>query len=451
MKKKTADWAVKFKKFLTDRETWLFALFFLAALASTFLINFDTGDDVFFRTAAQKYNLWEFMLLRYHNWSGRLFLEIVPCVICSLPIMVWRILNAVMMLLFARGLFKLVTVKPKLSSQQRLFVAFLSCAGFGLMGLYVLEGSVFWVTGSVCYLWPVTAAIWALLPLWENVVGVSSLAKKSRLNYLLVILCTIYAAMAQEQIPLVLGSFSFLGLAYLYWQKKAISGRAILQVSLIVVIALISFLAPGNAIRLQYETARLFPDFFELSIGRHLFIALQWLVDGFFNENRVLMLALWLAGIYQLLRQKKQHRLLSVVPAFYVLLALFGFYPGFNYLFDFGIEQSVVTVWHIWAVVWWGLAVPVTGAVVYFSFPVLEKRLLMLLVYLAGFCSAFIIGFTPVLYASGARMLFVTAVLFLLIILSYAQEFKKPNLYLYVFTVFIVMLQFIEAYNRLLS
>ena len=56
-----------------------------------------------------------------------------------------------------------------------------------------------------------------------------------------------------------------------------------------------------------------------------------------------------------------------------------------------------------------------------------EKSLLPLLIFLAGFASRFIIGFSPTIFASGARTAFILYMSLIIVILYTLNKLYKDN------------------------
>ena len=83
---------------------------------------------------------------------------------------------------------------------------------------------------------------------------------------------------------------------------------------------------------------------------------------------------------------------------------------------------SDLTGGSLFAICWWILALVFTFA---FLWKVSEFDVTLLLVYLAGIASEAILFFSPTMYASGARVYYLTDLLYLFLILCLSFRMKK--------------------------
>lgn len=59
-----------------------------------------------------------------------------------------------------------------------------------------------------------------------------------------------------------------------------------IQTAITFVAFVILFMAPGNEMRVASEITTWMPGYKELSVGKHLFMTIQWMLSSFANEER---------------------------------------------------------------------------------------------------------------------------------------------------------------------
>src|SRR5574344_2100453 len=129
---------------------------FLAVFGLCSLIGYSDGDDAYFREAVQKQGCLDFLAMRYNNWSGRLAAELTAYIVFSLPLIFWRIINALAFCLLVHNFAQIFSsFKKGLSPIAALLIV---SAGIVSLGFHITGWACFWITGSLFYLWPDAAA-----------------------------------------------------------------------------------------------------------------------------------------------------------------------------------------------------------------------------------------------------------------------------------------------------
>ena len=97
--------------------------------------------------------------------------------------------------------------------------------------------------------------------------------------------CSVIAAMSIEQMGAVLLAFEGLSILSLLLQKKRIPVAIWIQTVITFAAFVILFMAPGNDVRVASEIATWMPGYKELSVGKHLFMTIQWMLSSFANAG----------------------------------------------------------------------------------------------------------------------------------------------------------------------
>lgn len=415
------------------------ALMFVGAFLILTQRGFSDGDDAYFYQHTNAMGLLPYLRWRYETWVGRMTAEALVWVTFRLGLWFWRVVNAGMLVMIPLGLLTLagkVTGIPAREVCQNPGASLTAVSGYLLMGAMTLGYAAVWVNGSIFYTWSFACGIWAMIPLAECVF--SGEGKKRSFWYS--IPCAVIAAMSIEQMGAVLLTFEVLGAGYCLWKRHRVEPLLVVQTVLTLAAFVMLFAAPGNAIRVAMEIETWMPEYEMLTFGEHFFITVQWLLSSFANENKLFLCGIWVAGIL-LLSQKKQgggEKVLTLAATVFTVAAMLPF-AGVTLLSDMGMGAQDITkridrvpvfadmtAGNIAAMLWWTAALIFT---VFFLWKVSDGSPTLLLAYLAGIASEAIMFFSPTIYASGARVYYLTDLLYLFVILalSFRMEKKRQN------------------------
>ncbi|MGN0349740.1 MAG: DUF6056 family protein [Roseburia sp.] len=437
------------------------ALVFVGILLVLSQRGYSDGDDAYFYQYTHEMGLFSYLSWRYETWVGRLAAETLVYVTFRLGLWFWRVINALMLIAIPIGLLSLAekAAGRKQGEAQTLAPSIAAVLGYLLMGAMTLGYSAIWVNGSIFYTWTFACGIWALLPLAELVFlpGREAWPQKERgirfctrdilpWKFLGTIPCAVIASMSIEQIGAVLLAFEILGMLYCALVQRRVNVWMLIQTALTAFCFAVLFLAPGNDIRIATEIATWMPAYETMSFGQHIFLTTQWLLSSFANENKLFLCGIWIAGIFLLLKKQKKSNILIGLTALFLAAGLLPFI-GVTLLSDMGLHLTDITVpiEHIpqlkeltWqnrtAMLWWLAALCFTGILLWRAVDegqALKVKITVLLVYLAGIASEAILFFSPTIYASGARVYYLTDLLYLFLILcmSFWMEQRARNVF----------------------
>lgn len=403
-------------------------------------IQYTDGDDAYFYGMAHSMSFFEYLKMRYITWEGRMTSEAMTYISMFFGKAFWNVANAVVLTLLVGGMTKIVhSINSKLEPKRRLLLLWFMCLSILLMEVGVIGYGAFWVTGSTFYLWSITAGIWAAVPIAQLVCSCETLSSKS---YIYAIPCGFIAAMGLEQIAAVVITFGVLALGYHYITTKEIHWLTTIQIVIMVIGLAILFVSPGTAERSLTEIELWMPQFHTMPVSQHLFITVQWMISGFANYHKwyvCIILLLLLVLIEEKLKHNRGN--LEFAPkskyeigkkVWRVLIVLGILTPWLSYITDkltnLGMgdvsqEKCVTKVaslegltgMQVFACIWQlGLMVLMLILLWKTGETFLEKAILILLV-LAGIASAGVMYFSPTMYSSGARVMFVTAIMLWLV------------------------------------
>lgn len=464
-------------------------------------VGFSDGDDTYFYHYSTTMGFFEYLAWRYQTWVGRMAAEALVYVTFNLGLGFWRIADAIMMVLLLIGILRLGCKTAGYRDDSEFLDAYrlndcklcrksdsksglklsalweavryplLLATGYLLMSVMTLGYSAIWVNGSIFYTWTFTAGVWAMMPLADDVFKTGGFSKK---QFLYSIPCSVIAAMSIEQMGAVLIAFEVLTILCLAMKKTENPGEKIscgiwAQTAVTMAAFVILFLAPGNDVRVASEIATWMPGYEELSFGSHLFMTAQWLLSSFANESKAFFIGIWMAAI--LLLEGSRHdnpkkyvsdRFYQVAAGIFSVAALLPYF-GIDILSEMGIGQidiemcltqvptwQAMTAQNRMAFFWWLAAVFFTGMLLW---RVTGHSIFISMVFLGGIASEAVLYFSPTIYASGARVFYLTDLLYLFLILWMTMRLdseKKKNFFIMALLA-LGVINFLSQYSILLS
>lgn len=431
-------------------------------------VQMSDGDDTYFYHYSTNMGFFEYLSWRYQTWVGRMAAEAIVYLTFNLGLGFWRIADAVMMVLLPIGILRLGCKTAGYTGYTALLNEYqegvgadteqhnlreitgwrniwksirypvLLASGYLLMSVMTLGYSAVWVNGSIFYTWTFTAGVWAMMPLADLVFDTGAFSNRQMIY---AIPCSIIAAMSIEQMGAVLLAFEGLVILSILLQKKRIPAVIWIQTAITLAAFVILFMAPGNEMRVASEITTWMPGYKELSVGNHLFMTIQWMLSSFANEGKTFFIAIWAAGFLLLVKSKKAkvYQILAVVFSVVALLP----YIGISFFSEMGIgyidiEQCLAELptWQMMttqnriAFFWWIAAVLFTLVLLW---KVTGHSVFISMVFLGGIASEAVLHFSPTIYASGARVYYLTDLMYLFIILWMVMRMdseKKKNLFI---------------------
>lgn len=416
------------KRWLTQHQDRLWVLLVIFAVVTLHVLVFGNkhvADDTYFANALNQRTLAEFAAFRYVHWSGRIPIEIALALLVN-HAWLWKLLNSLMVLLLAYSAGRISLARTGMSTPASTALAF---ALFMLISPAILYEAVWWITGSINYLWPVALGLFGLLAFVEP----KNHGHLMRLAFLL----ASGLAMYNEQVALVLLPVCALLLSLRVAQRQW-RGWDLAHVGFMILNALIVFCAPGSHRRYLSEQGLRFPDFATLDVLDKVAIGFGLVFRSVIDPDNLLVGVLIVFCLMQLLRSP-----VGKLARTMILLAL-G-YLALNYvlialdLLDGSARSAYVapvldgasasssrayalSAWFAFTV-----ACLVGGCAIAF-WRSLRECSTTLLTLLLGLASLVAMGFSPTAYASGSRVHFVCQIAFLLVaarmIVAFKEEFS---------------------------
>lgn len=388
------------------------------------------SDDTVFQELIKSHpTLFDWLHYRYFAWSGRIFPESFVYLLSSAPLIYWKIISFILYCIFLAVLFAYYHLLSPISQKMNDIAA----AILIVLLPFLLNPSVFfqgglWVTGSMNYFWIVIAGLVACYP------AAHFIARRTlppRFITIVAILCGVIAC-SQEQVGAVIVALLFCSivLSAKKWPKQR---QQLVYLGVTFFIYTLSFIvsvkAPGNEQRLIAETATWLPDFYSVPLLEHIDYGYRWVVDALIHNTGPLLLLFWTGFLALFVTRKNSSKLIS-----YIMITMLAIAIGLTvvkhldiapYLFEFypTWKTAIPPTHYIGLIIWTTLLIgTVFAPLVYYKN---TYGIYYSLLIAAGIASTIVIAFSPTMYASGLRTLFVPSILFALALLPLVRELTK--------------------------
>lgn len=430
---------------IIKRNKWIVYFFVYVCLyVYHFIVIKFPGDDFDVSNASQHYNLYQWLVMRYFKWSGRLFPDGTSLILIPDKVWLWRILNPLFFIILAYGFVRIW--KKNVRIIEFLTALFM----LGYIKDNVLSSGFFWITGSMYYLWAVSLGLFAMIPYADQVF------RKETINTFTFIMCLPFgflASISNEQASLCMTCFAILSHIVLFRQKIKTDKRLILLTLAIIIGTCILIFAPGSRIRYVQEVARWYPGFDHLTLKEHFYIGTIWGFEKLFNDMKYFgyILSIILVIPYfknRDLRKNPVFRVFFLVLCMMLLIDISGFDLKLFYNFEeirhfrfsrfmFSGSQLVSRnfMLAVFPYLFWGLY---SFMLIYLLLKSTNRKIFVLFCLLAVIASLVVMFFSPTIYASRNRVLTVPAILLGIIIIGRIKEHELVSrpLYLCVFAAF---------------
>ncbi len=410
-------------------------LIFLGSLVVLSFVSYSDGDDSYFYQYCTTMGFGEYLSWRYETWTGRMIAEGLMHIFFNLDLWAWRVVNAAMLAVLP---LLLAVLPKKVSGKGNVLLGTVVGACFLLLlDVQALGYSCIWITGSMNYLWPDVCGLVALCAVAEVFgQGMEVGEKQTSWIKMLAYPAAIVAAMSSEQMGAVLLAFEVLCMLALRYKKKLVPNSLAVLTIVTILAFVISYLAPGNELRVATAIEVNMPQFPDLTFGQRGFILGQWLVSSFANENAAFLMVIWIGAILLLWEKGEKASRYMIWPAIGVV-AVLASKLGLIAISDIGLDlpamsgivEEVPTADMLTGTQWlamagWGIAIVATF---FLLWKVTDQNWVVLFTYLGAIACEAVMILSPTIYSSGERVFFLTGMMLMLIILVLLEQLVEKG------------------------
>ncbi|MEE0938571.1 DUF6056 family protein [Methanobrevibacter sp.] len=431
-----------------------FVLFVGAMLILHAIMGFN-GDDIKYAKVLTNQSLVDYINYRYYNWSSRLIIDGLLVILTHIDMIIWKILDVI---IYTFGVYYIIKLVNKKYSKKMAYFGIL----LFLMYPFYEMASAGWISTTLNYSWCFAFGIISFIPLIYEVQG----EKVNRYMYVISFLALLFAT-NQEQSGALIFAFNLLYLLNSLINKKPINKFNVLATVISAGALIFVFTCPGNTIRFAHEVAYWYPEFANFTILDKSYLGLVTTFGSLIEQKILFPMFYIILSVFVLIRSENKY--LKYFCYFNIILVVF--ITVFNTFIDISIlETSLKSLGNVPGVIKNSplMAIPhmfeqivnatpyLTETLKLFTYEGLPKlsinsisivvlclyllisscimlvkafpkNLLPFFIFLGGFVSRFIVGFSPVVFPSGARVTIFLYVALITLILMLLKKLYDNN------------------------
>lgn len=375
----------KIKELMNKKYVYYVCLFIFVFALHLFMRPGEADDSWFINNYTG--NPLSFAYMRYMQWSSRFLIEMVLVVIASLPLIVWKVLDTLMIVLLFYSGNKLLNIKNR---KILIFEIFL------IMTLpWKVFGETGWIATTLNYTWPITLGLYGFSILLEEKINI--------FKQIMAFFCIIFAC-NQEQMCCVMLAFIIICFCIRTFQKK--NNKVFLIPFIIcILMGVLHIVCPGNSMRQISEMQTWYPAYQNFDILDKTFIGIISTVTAILFDFRIIYIAfIGMLILYTkyLPLNKKLSYIIQFILACFIFINIYPF-DSTQLMFYSKAQESI-------AITFMNFVLPVLlfslliSIVIYLILKTKNRyNYMFVLLFLSGICSRLILGFSPTVYASGKR------------------------------------------------
>lgn len=400
------------------------------------------GDDIMFSSACNNTDILNYIQMRYLTWSSRVIIEFILVIFGYIPMWIWKIANIGMFILLAYSISTIFIKKNKRKMNYILVTLLLMLP----LSMLISAG---WMATMNNYLWVVACGLYAMIPI-KKIIEEKRITVLESISY---ILALIYAC-NQEQMAIIIflvySLFIFYNIVIL---KKRKINNLIFTIWFLSILSLLFILTcPGNYVRTEKEILARYPEFKQVDITGKIINGLTSMMK-FINFSYRILFIIFVStiGFYIIKKYKDlKFKILGITP----IILTIGYTMCYQIINQnvirilqvisniFNIDLSLLNIDSIimFSSIFLKLLIMTSISIVLYILFNKEKiqtnnlikrqrieELLPLGIFLIGFISRFIIGFSPTVYASSERTSTFFYVSLITIIIYTINKFEKDE------------------------
>ena len=396
----------------------------------------DGSDDTTYMQQLANTPLLEWVMWRAKTWQPRLVCDFLIGAF-GFHLLPWKIGTSIIFVLLLAAICNLATRDLSGDGASRWIVVITGLAFF-LMAPATVSSSVFWYTGSFNYVWLASILLFAITPFYLAAVGKPDCGNGWKWA---AIACSALVAYS-EQVAAIFFCFGLYTFAVLLIRKEKIPLQLLAQYALAGVNLFIYFSLGGDSIRQQAEIY--WYHYYPMhSTVDKAYQGIMWGCHNLINHSGVLLLILTIC--LSMILWKRYHSTgMRVMSACAVGILVVSMVPFDNLLASIPSMTSIgkyidklyapmtaspddfsLTLHELLPGMFCLLYLLFLGGIVFAAFRDTRAAVTHMVIYYAALAAAFVMGFSPTIFASGNRVFFMPDVLLLLLLALTVKEYHN--------------------------
>lgn len=378
---------------------WIYfplVILFVLMLVMHFLMNFSNDDINFFSSILDRMSWGEFLKWRYWSWTSRVVIEGV-LVVLSRHLYLWRVLDSLIMVLLVYSLNRLLFLKA--TSKNLVLCSLITL----LYPFWNMKEAGFCAT-TLNYLWVLAFLLFVLIP-FSDIYNKRCVDKRLYPLYGLMLL---YVCNQEQAVCIVLG------VSLLFMIEMIRTKKMHFYVLFCLVISLGSLLfiltCPGNDNRAFLETLNWYPDYVNARFFDKVYL-------GIVSSMSILLGSIFVLWFFSFclcassLRISCSKFTKAIALGQFLLISGLSVYRGYcrlsslsENLFHYSTDVGHVFTFSKENLLFLGLSLLLVIIFIYLLIAIFKKKgWILVFVLLFGCGTRLMMGFSPTIFASGAR------------------------------------------------
>nr|WP_128755124.1 hypothetical protein [Pantoea vagans] len=394
----------------------------------------DFADDLIFSHALDYMSLHEYMYQRYAVWSGRITLDALMVATINHHNF-WRIGIPACVAILCISISRIIKGRVDLKSATLGMIVFL------FIPVSVLDNGAWWVTGFYNYLLPVTAMAYSL----------SVLAKQERVGVIegLAAISCLSISCFNEQTSIFTILVSAVMLIFARHTRRLFS---FLYLAFAAAFSSLLFFAPGNYLRLNKETWRWMPGFENESLVTKITLGYDRIHQAIVMHDSLPFAILCILALNLVVthaeKSKSKYIAIFFISAHLIFISLSKLgaihFDGSFYNDEFLSPQKWISYSRYLSYLFTVMVILSVSYAILASACKNARFYLPVIIFVISFVTIIIVGFSPTVYASGMRVLFLWNVIIVTLCLwiysiQYESKLLSNNLILSAMAAYLIM------------
>ena len=399
-------------------------IIFFAAMLFLHLFMGLYRDDTTYSMALTQRSLFDYLIFRYNTWTSRIIIDGILAILTRQNMIVWSLIDTFLYTISAYYVIKIVNRKQ---NKNLVIIGLLLFLIYPFLDM----STAGWMATTVNYLWPFSFGVLSFIPLINKSYG----KKTSLPEYLIAIIGLIFATNHEQSCLLIIG------LNALYLFNSIINKEEINKFNLLAIVVgifgLIFFLTcPGVPIRVAKAIPEWYPGFDTLGLRQKIYLGTIPTINLLLENKIVILLFYGLLNIYTILKTEQKY--LKIIAGFNIGLILcltifkqilFNVIPGLQKPFLIFIMHTVPHMTERPVIVVIAISVYLILSSCYLLYKAFDNNLFPPVLFLAGFLSRFMLGFSPTVFASSTRTaLYFYMILIMLILMIIKRLYDEDRI-----------------------
>ncbi len=425
-----------------------FILLFMVMMVIHSFTNFFR-DDLYFSTQLLNTNLFDYIKMRYLTWSSRIITE-VYFVFFTNHRTLWIFIDSFAYSLIAYLLGKLLNKEN--NTKINWVITMMT-----LIYPFTDMSSAGYITTTIFYIWPLLSFLYIMYIVKQKLED-----KKISKWQIFLLGVAIINAVTSEQACLLTAGFTFLAILKKIIDKnfKIKNNKTLLAILGCCLLYLI-FIAtcPGNHMRTISETATWYPNYANFNILPKIYLGIVPAFSVIMSNGVIITLtSLFLCLLTFKNDNKNYNKMISLILlVFFASTTIFknnllNVFPNFAHFYDILALESLPEL-NLLNILPFGLCCVSLAGIIYLLYINFKGNILIPIIFLAGFCSRFIMGFSPTVFASHERtaIFFYFSMLIINIIIYLKLQKSKNILYVDALLIILMLCSVVNTMVSLLS